>query len=207
VLIVEDHELVRIGLQAMLENEPDIRIVGTAGTGKEALSMLPSARPDLVLLDYRLPDSNGAEICAEITRGWPETSVVILSSFLDDDVLFSCLAAGARGYLTKSTTNTELPDALRKVARGEAVLASETIERVMEWARAAKMRYQGVATLAPFEVEILRKMSAGMSAKEISADLRVSEDSVKTSVRSIKRRLGAADRAHAVALAMKRGII
>jgi DNA-binding NarL/FixJ family response regulator len=204
VMIVEDHELVRVGLSTLLSREGDIEVVRVTASGEEALRALGKVLPDVALVDYRLPDMTGAQVCAEMLKVRPRTSVVMLTSYFEDAVLLSCLAAGVRGYITKSGGAPDLADTIRRVARGEAVLAPETVERVLEWARTAKIRN---TTLAAIELDILRRVATGQSLRSVAQELRISEELAKSSMRSIKRRLGAADRAHAVALAMKKGLI
>jgi DNA-binding NarL/FixJ family response regulator len=207
VLIVDDHEVVRTGVRMILGAADDLSVLETVGSGRDALRAIDVHRPDVVILDYNLPDSDGARICREIVRRWPRTTALILTASADDDVLFSSLAAGARGFLTKDASSDALPDAVRRLARGEAVLAPLTIHRVIEWARQAKRQTAGLDPMAPFEIEILVYMSRGWSNRQIADALRVSNDAVKVRIRKIKRRIGASDRAQAVAIAARHGLI
>ena len=207
VLIVDDHGLVRSGLVRIFSREPDIEIFGEAGSGEEALACLEKGCPDVVLLDYGLPDRDGAFVCAAILDRCPRAAVVMLTSAYEDDVLLACLDAGARGYLTKDASVQDLPRAVRRVAAGEAVLSPRIIQRVMGLARAAKTSHARRAPLAAFEIDILRSLSHGLSNVEIAEALHVTEEVIKSHIRSIKQRLGAADRAQTVAIAVKQGLI
>lgn len=206
VMIVDDHEVVRSGIVSLFKREPDLRIVGEATSGEQALVALQSLRPDVVLLDQRLPGMTGAETCREIVRRWPSTAVLILTSFASDEVIHSCLAAGARGYLTKSIETTDLPRAVRAVARGESILAPSVTERVIDWARRAKAAHVG-SSLSPREVEILSLLAEGMSNRELAGRLGMREATVKASVQATMRKLGVTRRWEAVAVAIDRGVI
>lgn len=207
ILVVDDHEAVRVGLRLVLDAEPDMAVVGFARSGAEALEMTVATEPDVVLLDFRLPGCDGAAVCASILRRRPTCAVIILTSGEDDRFLHASLVAGARGFLTKNGSATQIADAVRRVARGEAVLAPEAVLRVVEWARQARAERLGAGILGSLEREILQLVSMGMSNRAIAGRLRVSEDAVKNRVREIKARLGASDRAHAVALATKQGLL
>lgn len=207
LMVVDDHEVVRAGIETLLARESGIKIVGSFGSGEEALQALDEGKPDVVLLDYRLPGVSGAATCREILKRRPETAVVILTTYMDDDVIHACIVAGARGYVLKDAQKSDLAHTVRAAARGESILASEVTKRVLEWARRAKAIHQGGDPLAPHEVEILSLVAKGMSNREIGDKLHTSEHSVKVHLRAIMRKLGAARREEAVAIAIRRGAI
>jgi len=207
VSIVDDHEAVRAGLTLVLDSAPRITVVGAFSSGETAVKAFEDLRPDVVVLDYHLSGRDGSWTCSQILRRHPRTAVLILTAFLEENVLLDCLRAGARGFLAKTAQASEVIDAVVRLANQEEVLAPAAVPIVMALARAAKRQWVAGETLAPFEQEILRSMSCGRSNREIAESLRVSEDAVKVRVRSIKRRLGASHRAHAVALAAQRGLV
>lgn len=206
-MVVDDHEVVRAGIAALLEREPGVEVVGTAGSGEELLAHLDGLVPDVVVLDHRLPGMSGAAACREIVRRRPATGVVVLTTFLDDGVIHACLAAGARAYLAKGASGSDLAHAVRAVARGEAVLAPQVVDRVLEWARRAKAIYQEGESLAPHEVVVLSLAAQGMSNPEIGRRLKLSEGTIKAYLRSAMRKLGVTERAQAVAAGIRRGVI
>lgn len=207
VLVVDDHEVVRSGIATLLERDTGLRVVGMASSAEEALESLASAKPHVVLLDYRLQGMSGTAACREIVRRHPEISVVILTSYLEDDIIHASLVAGARGYVLKNASRSDLVHTVRAVARGEAVLAPEVTERVIEWARRSKAIHHGADLLAPNEVEIVSLVAQGFSNREIAGKLRTSEHSVKLHLRSSMRKLGAKRRQEAVAIALRKGVI
>jgi len=207
VLVVDDHESVRSGLCCLLRGHPEIHVVEAVSSGDEALAYLDRARVDVVVLDYRLPGRDGAAICGQIVRRWPRVAALMLSSADEDDIILASLASGATGFLLKSGRAADVAEAVRRVARGEAVLDPEIVPRVMEWARAIRHGKEGDGMLAPIEIDVLSLLAQGWSNGKIASELRISHDTVKARVRSIRLRLGASDRAHAVALATKRGLV
>lgn len=207
VMVVDDHEVVRTGIAAVLEREPDVSVVGTAASGEEALERLEADAPAVVVIDHRLGGMSGAATCREIVRRRPSTSVVILTSYIDDSVIHACLQAGARAYLLKDATGPDLVHAVRAVARGEAILAPEVVDRVVEWARRAKAIHQDGESLAAHEIVVLGLAAKGISNREIGRRLHVSEATVKAYLRSVMRKMGVRQRAHAVAAAIRKGVI
>lgn len=207
VLVVDDHEVVRAGILALIERASDVEVVASVSSGEEALELLDALAPDVVVLDHGLPGIRGAAVCREIVRRRPRTSVVILTSYLEDGVIHACLAAGARAYLVKDADATDLVRAIRAVARGEAVLAPQVVDRVLEWARRAKAIHEGGVSLDASEGLVLSLVAQGMSNREIARRVRVSEGTVKATLRSAMRKLGVTQRAHAVAAGIQRGVI
>jgi DNA-binding NarL/FixJ family response regulator len=206
LLVVDDHEVARAGLQSLLRRDDRIHIVGLASTGAESLDLFDKTSPDVVVLDHRLPDMTGANVCAEMVRRRPSASIIILTSFESDEVIHACLVAGARGYLTKAVANGEIAAAVHAVADGGVYLAPEITERVVTWARQAK-QIQGDRALAAEEIEILGLVAQGMSNRQIAGELCLSESSVKVRLQTAMRKLGATRRLDAVALGLRRGVI
>jgi DNA-binding NarL/FixJ family response regulator len=206
-LVVDDHEVVRTGIAALLGREPDIEIVGTVASGEEALEMLCVLLPDVVILDHRLRGMSGAATCREIMRRRPATSVIGLTTFLEDAIIHQFLAAGARGYLLKDTRKADLVHAVRSVARGETILGAQIIDRVVRWAYRAKALYEDPSSLAPQEVLALSLAAEGLSNREIAEEMRMSSATVKLYLRTAMRKLGARQRAEAVAAGIRLGVI
>jgi two-component system response regulator DevR len=205
VLIVDDHEMVREGLMAMLQPEPDFEVVGQTGHGVEVADLVQSTRPDVVLLDARLPDLSGVEVCRRLTISHPDVSVVILTTYTDPDLVQECIQAGARGYVVKDVERFSLKESIRAVYRGQSVLAPQVAGAVMEGARVREQAVSRRAALSASQVAILRLISRGHSNREIAAEVHLSENTVKTHVQEIFRKLGVRNRVEAAILAGKSG--
>ncbi|GAC1339214.1 MAG: response regulator transcription factor [Candidatus Dormibacteria bacterium] len=201
VLVADDHPVVRQGLCTMLEIEDDIVVVARAGDGEEAIRLSRETRPDIVLLDVQMPNTNGIEALKRIRAEDPAAKVIVLTTYRNEDYLFPSLQAGARAYLLKDSSREELADAVRRVARGESLLDPEVL-------RGRRPRSGGgERELTAREVEVLQLMAQGRSNGQIAAQLFVSENTVKTHVSNILAKLGAADRAGAVSTAHKQRLI
>jgi two-component system, NarL family, response regulator DevR len=207
VLIVDDHEMVREGLMAMLQPEPDFEVVGQTGLGAAVLELVETTRPDVVLLDARLPDISGVEVCRRLSLSHPEVQVVILTTYTDPDLVQECIEAGARGYVVKDVERFSLKESIRAVYRGQAVLAPQVAGLVIEGARARQQKGSRRAALSASQVSILRLISRGHSNREIAAEVHLSENTVKTHVQEIFRKLGVRNRVEAAILAGKSGWI
>ncbi len=207
VLIVDDHEMVREGLMSMLRSEPDFEVVGQTGHGEEVAALVESTRPDVVLLDTRLPDISGVEVCRRLTRKHPEVAVVILTTYTDVELVEECLQAGARGYVVKDVERFSLKESIRAVHRGQAVLAPQVAGQLIERMRKGTFEEKRPAGLSASQVAILRLISRGHSNREIAADVHLSENTVKTHVQEIFRKLGVRNRVEAAILAGKSGWI
>jgi len=205
VLIVDDHEMVREGLMAMLQPEQDFEVVGQTGHGLEVADLVQSTRPDVVLLDARLPDLSGVEVCRRLAISHPDVSVVILTTYTDPDLVQECIQAGARGYVVKDVERFSLKESIRAVYRGQSVLAPQVAGHVMEGARAREQAGSRRAALSASQVAILRLISRGHSNREIAAEVHLSENTVKTHVQEIFRKLGVRNRVEAAILAGKSG--
>jgi two-component system, NarL family, response regulator DevR len=206
VLLVDDHEMVRHGLRAMLAADADIEVVADAATGAHAVSLAHELRPDVVLLDARLPDIGGPEVCRRLQSDVPETIVVMLTTFAEDDLVRRCIRAGARGYLLKDVERLDLGRSIRAVMRGEAVIDSKVASTVLAAVRQAADADQE-QPLNERQREVLRLIAEGLSNREIAERAHLSEHTVKGYVEEILERLDARNRVHAAILATKRGWI
>jgi DNA-binding NarL/FixJ family response regulator len=205
VLLVDDHEMVREGLMAMLQPEPDIEVVGQTGYGAAVADLVESTRPDVVLLDARLPDISGVEVCRRLAISHPAVSVLILTTYTDPDLVQESIQAGARGYVVKDVERFSLKESIRAVFRGQAVLAPQVAGHVIE--RSRRQSGSRRSALSESQVAILRLISRGHSNREIAAEVHLSENTVKTHVQEIFRKLGVRNRVEAAILAGKSGWI
>lgn len=205
VFLVEDHPVVREGLIRILQQEGDLEVIGSALLAEEALSLLPRADPDVIVLDYRLPDATGDEVCREIARLRLRGQVVVLSAYIEDEVVRACLFAGARGYVVKDVAPTVLIEAIRSAARGETTIDPKVAGKVVGWAAAT--RQAAGASLRPVEVRVLRLLCEGKSNGEIASHVGISINTVKAYLKKVYRMLGVAGRAEAVAVALRKGLV
>jgi two-component system, NarL family, response regulator DevR len=206
LLVVDDHEVVRQGLVAMLERRPGFQVVAEAGTVADAIEMARKHQPDLVVMDVRLPDGSGIEACREIRAEMPGTRVVILTSYPDEEAVFSAIVAGASGYLLKQVRGRDLVTALEAVGRGESLLDPAVTEKVLERVRriATGGATDELAQLTSQEQKILLLVAEGKTNKEIAADVFLSDKTVKNYVSSILSKLNLQRRAQAAAYLAKR---
>jgi DNA-binding NarL/FixJ family response regulator len=206
LLVVDDHEVVRQGLVAMLERRPGFQVVAEAGTVAEAVEMARRHRPDLVVMDVRLPDGSGIEACREIRAEMPETRVVMLTSYPDEEAVFSAIVAGASGYLLKQVRGRDLVAALEAVGRGESLLDPAVTEKVLERVRriATGGATDELAQLTAQEQKILLLVAEGKTNKEIATEVFLSDKTVKNYVSSILSKLNLQRRAQAAAYIAKR---
>lgn len=208
ILLVDDHEVVRLGLKALLEHNPQFEVIGEAGTAKEALEQVARLRPDIVLMDIRLPGASGIEACEEITRSFPETRVVMLTSYAEDEMLFSAIRAGASGYVLKQIASDDLIRALEAVGRGEALLDPAVTQRVFQEVRRAVKEEEASAfvNLSQQEKHVLMLVSEGKTNREIAKALFLGEGTVRNYVSSILSKLGVSNRAEAAAYAVEHNL-
>ena len=206
LLVVDDHEVVRQGLVAMLERRPGFQVVAEAGTVADAIEMARKNQPDLVVMDVRLPDGSGIEACREIRAELPGTRVVILTSYPDEEAVFSAIVAGASGYLLKQVRGRDLVAALEAVGRGESLLDPAVTEKVLERVRriATGGATDELAQLTAQEQKILLLVAEGKTNKEIAAEVFLSDKTVKNYVSSILSKLNLQRRAQAAAYLAKR---
>lgn len=205
VVIADDHELVRYALKTVLEAEADIRVVGEAATGREAQDRCLEFRPDVLVLDMRMPGKGGVEVCRAVKEACPDTKVLVLTSFDEDEELFGVLAAGACGYLLKDTRPDRIVHAIRAVADGQAVFDSAVASRVITGR--PQLNENLSDPLSEREMDVLDLMAKGLSNKEIGRTLWIGETTVKTHVSHILRKLDQADRTQAVLAAVKAGLV
>ena len=205
LLVVDDHEIVRQGLVALLDRRPGFEVVAQAGSVAESIDQARLYRPDIVVMDVRLPDGSGVEACRAIRAELPGTRVIMLTSFPDDEAVLSAIVAGASGYLLKQTRARDLVAALEAVGRGESLLDPAVTERVLERVRriAAGDTGDGLSVLTPQERKILMLVAEGKTNKEIAADVFLSDKTVKNYVSSILSKLNLERRAQAAAFVAK----
>ncbi len=212
VLIVDDQRLMREGLRMLLELEPDIEVVGEASNGAEAISMYDELKPDVVLMDVRMPVMDGVEATRKLTGSDPSARVIILTTFDDDAYVFEGLRAGALGYLLKDVSGADLADAIRTVADGGALIEPSVARKVVK--AFARLAPRTPATgrelpepLSERETEVLRLLAQGLSNREIAERLFLAEGTVKNYVTSILQKTGARDRTQAALLAREWGLV
>jgi len=204
VFLLDDHEVVRRGLQDLFESQPDIEVVGESGSAKDAEARVPALRPHVALLDGRLPDGSGIEVCRSIRSVDPSIKAVILTSYDDDEALFAAIMAGASGYILKQIHGVDLVDVVRKVAAGQSLLDASVTQRVLERIRSGGAPEPvELQSLTPQERRILELITEGMTNRQIGEQLYLAEKTVKNYVTSILSKLGMHRRTQAAVLASK----
>lgn len=206
VAIADDHTLVREGTREILEQQPDLRVVGEAATGQEAVDLACRLRPDVVLLDLRLPDLNGIDATARITTAVPETKVLLLSAYDDEDYVLAALHAGAAGYLLKTVPGHELAQAVRAAHAGETVMQDAVSRKLAQYWRQATGARSG-PWLSQRELEVLRLLVAGCANKEIAARLAISLRTVEGHLGNIFSKLGVGSRTEAALYAVSHHLL
>ena len=199
ILAVDDHQLVRQGIAGLIVDEPGMTLVAEAANGREALDQFRQHRPDVTLMDLQMPQMNGVEAMTAIRAEFPDARIIVLTTYMGDVQVLRAIKAGARGYLLKSTLVNEMLAAIRAVHEGRKALSAEVSFDLAEHA--------AQDALTPLEVRVLRLIADGQTNKEIAAKLSVTEEAVKSQVRSILSKLGTDDRTHAAVIGLKRGII
>lgn len=205
LLIVDDHEVVRLGMRALLERHPTFTVVGEASTQEEAVTMAGEFQPDIVLMDIRLAGGSGIEACQQIKERYPQIKVIMLTSFAEDELLFAAIRAGATGYLLKQIAGGDVIRAIEGAARGESMLDPSLTQRVFFEVRRSIQKEEAVAfqDLTSQERQVLFLIAGGRTNREIAADLFLSEGTVRNYVSSILSKLGVSNRAEAAAYAIK----
>jgi DNA-binding NarL/FixJ family response regulator len=199
ILSVDDHDLVRKGIAAILATEPEFRLVGEASSGREAVRVFVEHKPDVTLMDLRLPDQSGIETTREIRAKFPEAKIIALTSYDGDQDIYKALEAGVRGYLLKEMVHSDVIRAIRIVHSGKRFIPTEVTQHLSGF-------FPEVA-LTPREVEVLGLVARGFGNKEVGDMLGTAAGTIKAHVQSILSKLGAKDRTHAVTIALRRGII
>jgi two-component system NarL family response regulator len=199
ILVVDDHKIVRQGLVALLNTVPEMKVVAEASDGEEAIEVYRRHKPDITLMDLRLPKMGGADVIARIRAEAPAARLIVLTTFDGDEDIFRAIQAGAKGYLLKGMDIDELTEAIRSVHAGKSRIPAFVAEKLAE--------RMGGPALTTREIEVLKRIVAGRSNKEIGTDLFISEATVKTHVNSILGKLGVTDRTQAATSALQRGIV
>lgn len=201
VFLLDDHEIVRRGLRDLLELEDDMEVVGEAGTADEALSRIPPTRPNVAVLDVRLPDGDGVEVCRDIRSRHPEIECLMLTSFADDEALFDAIMAGAAGYLLKEIKGPAIVEAIRRVGAGQSLLDPSMTRRVLERLRTGPEEDKRIAQLTDQERRILELIAEGLTNRQISERVHLAEKTVKNYVSNLLTKLGMERRTQAAVFA------
>ena len=199
LLVVDDHPVLREGLAALIGSQHDMKLVAEAGTGKDAVELFKIHCPDITIMDLRLPDINGIAAITAIREHSPNARIIVLTTYLGDVQADRALKAGAHAFLLKATLRTDLLDCIRAVNQGKKRVPVEVASEMAE--------YSADDSLTPREIEVLEQVASGKSNKMVADYLEISEDTVKTHIRSILDKLGANDRTHAVTIALRRGFL
>jgi two-component system, NarL family, response regulator DevR len=208
IVLVDDHELVRMGLKSLLEHHPQFDVVGEAGSAREALEQVEALKPDVVVMDIRLPGTSGIDACEQIVNQYPETKVLMLTSYAEDEMLFSAIRAGASGYVLKQIGSDDLIKAIESVGRGEALLDPAVTQRVFQEVRRAVKEEEASAFshLSQQEKHVLLLVSEGKTNREIAKNLFLGEGTVRNYVSSILSKLSVNNRAEAAAYAVQHSL-
>ena len=201
VFLLDDHEVVRRGLRELFESEDDLTVVGEAATAQEALARVPASNPDVAVLDVRLPDGDGVEVCRDLRSAMPELKCLMLTSFADDEALFSAILAGASGYVLKQIRGSDLVSAVRRVAAGESLLDPSLTRQVMERLRGENVEDERLARLTTQERKILELIADGKTNRQIADELYLAEKTVKNYVSNLLSKMGFARRTEAAVYA------
>ncbi len=208
ILVVDDHPVVRQGLRSLLSNHPDLQIIGEAAHAQQALDTARREYPDVVLLDIRLPGMTGIEVARRLRQDCPETRIIMLTSYDDDEYLIGALEADVQAYLLKSVSDDTLVWTIRTVHRGERLISPEVLDRVLhQFAQVRRHQIQQEVGLSDQDIQVLRRVAAGASNDEIGRELGWSKASIKRKVQHIFDQLGVTTRAQAAAEAVRRGLI
>ncbi|MCL4869196.1 MAG: response regulator transcription factor [Anaerolineae bacterium] len=208
VLLVDDHQLVRQGVRAFLDTQPDIEVVGEAGSGEMAVTLVNQFAPDIVLMDLIMPGMDGVEATRRVKQASPRTQIIILTSYHQDEHIFPAIRAGALSYLLKDVSPAGLADTVRKAAAGEAILHPQVAARVVQELRGGRRdNINPFTELSEREIETLRLIAAGLSNHEIANRLTISEKTVKSHVSNILSKLHLSDRTQAAVYAWREGVV
>ena len=203
IFLLDDHEIVRRGLRELLDAEEDLEVVGEASTAEEAIARIPAVRPDVAVLDVRLPDGNGVEVCRDIRSEHPDIQCLMLTSYADDEALFDAIMAGAAGYVLKEVRGAQLVDGIRRVAAGQSLLDPSVTSRVLERLRHAPEEDERFANLTEQERKILSLLAEGMTNRQIAGELFLAEKTVKNYVSNLLAKMGMQRRTEAAVYAAR----
>lgn len=207
LLLIDDHRIVLEGLKSTLELEDDFEVAGLATGGREAARLFRQLRPDVVLLDLVLKGETGVDICRLLMEADPEANVIILTTYLDEDRLFDCIFAGAKGYVIKDVEPDELKKIIRRVAEGQSILDPQITNRVMQRLRRNESERLTEALMSPRRIEVLRLLAEGLTNRDIGRVLYLSESTIKYHVHQSMQAFGVGRRAELVREVMRRGIV
>ena len=203
VFLLDDHEVVRRGLRELFEAEDDLTVVGEGATAQEALARVPASKPDVAVLDVRLPDGDGVEVCRDLRSAMPDLKCLMLTSYADDEALFSAILAGASGYVLKQIRGSDLVSAVRRVAAGESLLDPSLTRQVMERLRGENVEDERLARLTTQERKILELIADGKTNRQIADELFLAEKTVKNYVSNLLSKMGFARRTEAAVYAAR----
>jgi DNA-binding NarL/FixJ family response regulator len=203
VFLLDDHEIVRRGVRELLEAEDDIEVVGEAGTAEEAVGRIPATSPDVAVLDVRLPDGTGVEVCREVRSRRPDLACIMLTSFADDEALFEAIMAGASGYVLKQIKGDDLVDAIRRVAAGQSLLDPHVTARVLDRLRQGPDEDERLRGLTEQEHRILALLADGLTNRQIADDMFLAEKTVKNYVSNLLAKMGMSRRTEAAVYAAR----
>jgi DNA-binding NarL/FixJ family response regulator len=203
VFLLDDHEIVRRGVRELLEAEGDIEIVGEAGTAEEAVGRIPATSPDVAVLDVRLPDGSGVEVCRDVRSARPEVACIMLTSFADDEALFDAIMAGAAGYVLKQVRGGDLVDAIRRVAAGQSLLDPAVTAKVLDRLRKGVDEDERLRDLTDQERRILTLLADGKTNRQIAEDMFLAEKTVKNYVSNLLAKMGMSRRTEAAVYAAR----
>ncbi|WP_028309145.1 response regulator transcription factor [Desulfitibacter alkalitolerans] len=199
VMIVDDHELVRLGLKGLLANHDNLTFVAEAGTLKDAVAKAAQVRPDVILMDVRLPDGSGVDACKAIHEQFPDVKIIMLTSFPDDEIVIDSIMAGASGFVLKEIKGNSLVDAIQRVAKGESLLDPNITGKVLNFIKDSSKNNDNLDKLSPQELKVLELVSEGKTNKEIGCILYLSEKTVRNHLSRIMKKLDLSNRAQAAA--------
>lgn len=205
VFLLDDHEIVRQGIKSLVEQNDDLTVVGEAGLAADALRQIPQLKPDVAVLDGRLPDGTGIEVCREVRSRHPKTAVLILTSYDDDEALFSAVMAGASGYVLKQVRGNEIVESIRRVAGGESLFDPTVTQKVLERIREGAPTADPLEKLTRQERRILEYIGQGLTNRQIADEMYLAEKTIKNYVTQMLSKLGLQRRTQAAVLVTKRG--
>ena len=203
VFLLDDHEIVRRGVRDLLETEPDLEVVGEAGTVAQALDRIPVSEPDVAVLDVQLPDGTGVEVCREVRSARPELACLMLTSYADDEAMFEAIMAGASGYILKDVRSADIIESIRRVAAGQSLLDPALTARVIDRLRRGPDEDERLRDLTPQERRILDLLADGLTNRQIAAEMFLAEKTVKNYVSNLLAKMGMSRRTEAAVYAAR----